>query len=347
MDKHLLTEIEIKDFKCFKDFKAEGFKRVNLIGGKNNVGKTAFMEACYLITNAYNILKSHPNYQKGQTTNIDREFFYNEIIKLILSIEEHRNSKDFLLEWLLEEFTFQNYNFEIEIDKQFNLSAKDNVIVPNEYIKQNYFNHGSVDISNFRNNTYYNKIYKKNHQPLLDNYTFISIQNNMNEAIRNMIDELKLMNKYDYINSLMNDIFNIEKIDIIKNKVMLQQNGIFLELSNFGDGLRSFFSIIIVLLTHEEKTVFIDEIENGIHYSLLDDLWEIILNISRDQKVQVFATTHSKECIESYARVAKKLEDKEICFMELGKNENRIESIIYNYEDVIKQVSQHQEIRGW
>ena len=48
MDKHLLTEMEIRDFKCFKDFKAEGFKRVNLIGGKNNVGKTAFMEACFL-----------------------------------------------------------------------------------------------------------------------------------------------------------------------------------------------------------------------------------------------------------------------------------------------------------
>jgi len=54
-------------------------------------------------------------------------------------------------------------------------------------------------------------------------------------------DELKLMNKYDYINGLMNDIFNIENIDVIKNKVILQQNGTFLELSNFGDGLKSFF----------------------------------------------------------------------------------------------------------
>lgn len=47
MDNHL-TNIQIKDFKCFKDFEADGFKRVNLIGGKNNVGKTAFMEACYV-----------------------------------------------------------------------------------------------------------------------------------------------------------------------------------------------------------------------------------------------------------------------------------------------------------
>ncbi len=48
MDGHFLTDIEIKQFKCFTDFKAAGFKRVNLIGGKNNVGKTAFMEACYI-----------------------------------------------------------------------------------------------------------------------------------------------------------------------------------------------------------------------------------------------------------------------------------------------------------
>lgn len=52
---HFLTDIEIKDFKCFKDFKASGFKRVNLIGGKNNVGKTAFMDACYVNVHSVNI----------------------------------------------------------------------------------------------------------------------------------------------------------------------------------------------------------------------------------------------------------------------------------------------------
>lgn len=45
MNDHFIKNIEIKNFKCFEDFTAEGFGRVNLIGGKNNVGKTAFMEA--------------------------------------------------------------------------------------------------------------------------------------------------------------------------------------------------------------------------------------------------------------------------------------------------------------
>ncbi|MDD5372940.1 MAG: AAA family ATPase [Sulfurimonas sp.] len=341
MDKHLLTEIEIKDFKCFKDFKADGFKRVNLIGGKNNVGKTAFMEACFLIANSYNMLKS-------QKTPIDREIVYFEIIKLLLIIEQNRSPKDFLLEWLKEEFNFKDYTFDIEINKQFHLYCKDNFLSPDEFQKQNYWNHGSVDISNFRSNTYYNKIYKKNHQPLLNDYTFISSQNNMNEAIRDMVDELKLIGKYDYINGLMKDIFNIEKIDIIKNRVMLQQSGRFLELSNFGDGLKSFFYIIIVLLTHKEKIVFIDEIENGIHYSLLDDLWEIVLKTSKEQNVQVFAITHSKECIESYARVAKKLEDKEICYIKMSRlKDGSIKAGVRDYDMLQDSIDDDHEVRGW
>ncbi|MDM8545511.1 AAA family ATPase, partial [Candidatus Venteria ishoeyi] len=57
MDSHLLQEIEIKNFKCFDNFKASGFKRVNLIGGKNNVGKTALMEACFINVHAQDIKK--------------------------------------------------------------------------------------------------------------------------------------------------------------------------------------------------------------------------------------------------------------------------------------------------
>ncbi len=35
MNKHFLQQIQIKNFKCFDDFKADGLGRVNLIGGKN------------------------------------------------------------------------------------------------------------------------------------------------------------------------------------------------------------------------------------------------------------------------------------------------------------------------
>lgn len=44
----MLEEIEIQNFRCFEETKISGFERVNLIGGKNNSGKTALLEALYL-----------------------------------------------------------------------------------------------------------------------------------------------------------------------------------------------------------------------------------------------------------------------------------------------------------
>ena len=43
--------------------------------------------------------------------------------------------------------------------------------------------------------------------------------------------------------------------------------------------------------------IFIDEIENGIHYSVQKDVWNAIGKLARDLDIQVFATTHSLEMI--------------------------------------------------
>ena len=47
MNTHIQT-VEIKNYKCFQDFRVKNLKRVNLIGGRNNIGKTTFLEACLL-----------------------------------------------------------------------------------------------------------------------------------------------------------------------------------------------------------------------------------------------------------------------------------------------------------
>ena len=52
ISEHFVKHIYIKGYKCFSDFSAKGLGRVNLISGKNNVGKTAFMEAVLINLNA-------------------------------------------------------------------------------------------------------------------------------------------------------------------------------------------------------------------------------------------------------------------------------------------------------
>jgi len=112
--------------------------------------------------------------------------------------------------------------------------------------------------------------------------------------------------------------------------------------------MKHFINIIISLFASNNGYLFIDEIDNGIHYTQLDKLWEIILTVSKELNCQVFATTHSKECIESYYRTAKRLEDEDITFIELGKNkENKIKAMVYPYDWFVDEIEQEHEVRGW
>ena len=358
---HFIKNIEIKKFKCFEDFKAEGFGRVNLIGGKNNVGKTAFMEACFL----------------SQSKNTPT------LYSKLLEIDTHRNIINSLLEntnreKALQELIMKNINLSIYIEDTTlrpiyltNHEGEDIHVTDDELpcglveIKK-HSTRGTIDIytkfslCDFYQDWDYSPT-SYSYSKLIDilninlkkiNYqfsiNFISPYSNSNEELENIIGQSKLDNKYDKLNEYLLEVFNISNIDIIKNKPMLKSSGEYKELSYFGEGIKNFINIISSILLLKDDIIFIDEIENGIHYTNLDKLWEIILTISKQQNVQVFATTHSKECIESYARVAKRLEDEEITFIELGlNNENQIESIIYSYEWLIDEVSQNHEVRGW
>ena len=52
--KLMLKYIHIQNFRCFENFRTEGFERVNLIGGKNNSGKTCLLEAIASFSNTFN-----------------------------------------------------------------------------------------------------------------------------------------------------------------------------------------------------------------------------------------------------------------------------------------------------
>jgi AAA15 family ATPase/GTPase len=367
LNSHFIKNIEIKNFKCFDNFKAEGFGRVNLIGGKNNVGKTAFMEACYL--------------SQSEKTE--------ELFGRLLEIKTHRDVINNLLltsrrEEDLQKLIKDNIGLEIYIKGKggYELIEEKDSYGNVEYQDYKEWEDGLVKIEFLKTIDVYAKHTKINVYPPLhikgeeitssypDRYTFstliellnfsfdstkkqfslnfISPYSNSNEELENIIGQSKLDNKYDKLNEYLLEVFNISNIDIIKNKPMLKSNGEYKELSYFGQGIKTFINIISSILLLKDDVIFIDELENGIHYTNLDKLWEIILTISKEQNVQVFATTHSKECIESYARVAKRLEDEEIGFIELGRNKkNELDAVVMDSEMFQRFIKLGNEVRGW
>lgn len=72
-------------------------------------------------------------------------------------------------------------------------------------------------------------------------------------------------------------------------------------LRSLGDGLGRMFWIALAMERARDRgLLLIDEIENGIHYTALPKLWQFIAEAARLHGVQVFATSHSWDCVEGF-----------------------------------------------
>ena len=75
-------------------------------------------------------------------------------------------------------------------------------------------------------------------------------------------------------------------------------------LRSFGDGVNRLFTIVLSLVNARGGVLLIDEFENGLHYSVQLDAWRMIFNLAQSLNVQVFATTHSWDAVESFQTAA-------------------------------------------
>jgi len=71
----------------------------------------------------------------------------------------------------------------------------------------------------------------------------------------------------------------------------------FVPIELTGAGMARICSIVLAVCNARGGFVLIDEIENGLHYSVMADVWRAIAQAALDLDVQVFATTHSHECV--------------------------------------------------
>ena len=80
-------------------------------------------------------------------------------------------------------------------------------------------------------------------------------------------------------------------------------------LRSFGDGMNRLFSIILNLVNSRDRLLLIDEFENGLHHSVQLDAWRIVFRLAHSLDIQVFATTHSCDTIETFLKAARETPD--------------------------------------
>jgi energy-coupling factor transporter ATP-binding protein EcfA2 len=68
-------------------------------------------------------------------------------------------------------------------------------------------------------------------------------------------------------------------------------------MQGMGDGVNRVFGIAVALILSRGGALLVDEVENGVHYSIQEEMWSAIFSLASKFDVQVFATSHSWDAV--------------------------------------------------
>jgi predicted ATPase len=76
-----------------------------------------------------------------------------------------------------------------------------------------------------------------------------------------------------------------------------------LPIGSFGDGIWRMLALVIAVVRAKDNLLLVDEIDTGLHYTVMAEMWRLINEAAELFNVQVFATTHSYDCVHSLATI--------------------------------------------
>jgi ABC-type cobalamin/Fe3+-siderophores transport system ATPase subunit len=116
-------------------------------------------------------------------------------------------------------------------------------------------------------------------------------------------------------------------------------------LRSLGEGAQRLFGVALALANSRDGILLIDEAENGIHYSVQQEFWRMVLQTACENNVQVFATTHSWDCVRGFARAAVENGNVEGVLVRLEKEEDGLRAVRYSERRLKIAAEQRIEVR--
>ena len=117
-----------------------------------------------------------------------------------------------------------------------------------------------------------------------------------------------------------------------------------LPLKSMGDGMTRLFHIVVALVNAQNGLLLIDEFENGLHWKVQPKVWDIIFQLAERLNVQVFATTHSRDCLAGFDTAWNNYPERG-AFFRLDTKDGRIKATEYASETLTDAIEMDVEVR--
>ncbi len=307
----MLTSVEIKNYRGFQHYRMEGLSRVNLLVGKNNSGKTTLLEGIQFLTAAGDpAVLQEITQRRGEvlieTTPAIRQYadirhlFYEHEFAIGSSFSIAGNDG------------YAPLHAEIELHRSPRPGEPDATSVvlkivgkAKSIVRVLLSQEGGAIFAP----TYSTQIGTKSNKMQT---RFVGAESATRRYLAQLWDDITRERKESYVEEAMRILDpNIESVRILtgaswsgttysKGGILVGMKGqkTLVPLGSMGDGVWRMMVLAASLAFTQGSCLFIDEIDTGLHYSVLADMWKLVITQAVASNIQVFVTTHSWDCIE-------------------------------------------------
>jgi AAA15 family ATPase/GTPase len=330
----MLESFQVNNFRLFQHLEVGRLSRVNLVVGRNNAGKSTFLEAVELYaSNASSTVlldlvesrqetwfsEAQPHSQNFLGNPVRHLFFGHKLprigeegislgevfsnIKLHIGAAAYQNKND--AEGTIRKIRISDVQFDED------LSNVEVFLVAEEGERNRRLFRLDRDIRDIRRSS--RILYERQESEFKYTWQIVSTENMPNRKLAALWDltsltnlESEVISALGLIDDRVSGVAFVEDISQRRsgdNRIPLVKiKGIDepLPLKSMGDGMIRLFHIIVALVNARNGLLLIDEFENGLHWSVQPKVWDIVFQLSEKLNVQVFATTHSRDCIEGF-----------------------------------------------
>ena len=374
----MLNSFQIENFRLFQHLEVGKLSRVNLVVGRNNAGKSTFLEALELYASnaSANVLldlvesrqetwfsEAQPHSQDFLGNPIRHLFFghqlpgigeagislgeVNSYDKLHIGAAAYQNKSD-------EEGTMRRIRIrDFEIDDE--VSNIEFFLVAEEREKSRRLFRLDRDVRDIHRSN--RVLYGRQEPEFKYTWQLVSTENMPNRKLAALWDLTSLTNleseiiaALGLIDERVSGVAFVEDISTGRsndNRIPLVKiEGIDepLPLKSMGDGITRLFHIIVALVNARNGLLLIDEFENGLHWSIQPKVWDIVFQLSERLNVQVFATTHSRDCLKGFDNAWNKYPELGT-FFRLDAKDDLIKATEYTSETLTDAIDMDVEVR--